>query len=357
MKGAKEDDGDEATTGRGRGRGKGRGRGRGRAGPTKRDAGGKLKAEENEEVHDAKPKANKNKSEAKAAAKKASKKALDQSKGWGGWSWGEWEEWGAGDGWDVGDWCDEYGYQTKEDAWDMAAWQEGQASLHELEEDSATSKKKAKTQPKNHDKTPAAVKGKAAKPGTEHAEVDEKKKKPRKTVDKSGGSSPAGRAPSKRVAQREPTEETNKKPRRKKQSTEPQQGRAASGNNDDLEESSVLPPTKEERVNEILSFMKGFAKMSDDDAKILMRGRLLPFRACRQNVYWTRSTCGLHHYSEKKDFGHMSCTIKECPGKYKKAAVMKGSEMLVTCQRLIENHKTVWHFWHPWNFRDIFMSY
>lgn len=98
----------------------------------------------------------------------------------------------------------------------------------------------------------------------------------------------------------------------------------------DVEASQRLPGTKQARMEAILGFMRGTANLKDEEAKVLLRGRLDHFKSCRMNVYYGRPAVGLTCRAEGRDFAYFYASNNECPMKYRLAATMKGAEMLVT---------------------------
>ena len=100
--------------------------------------------------------------------------------------------------------------------------------------------------------------------------------------------------------------------------------------------SMVLPATKDGRLKEIMSFMKGFQDLKEDtQIRQAMRMRLACFsNTCRLNVYWSRTAVGLTCRAEKTDLAYFQSRNKVCPEKFRMAAAHKAAEMLATCRRL-----------------------
>ena len=354
MKQKKQDQEDEdgekpsSTRGRARGRGpggrggKGRGRGRGKKNE-------ETDASKDETARASSSKTDTHLDEANETAQKKPKTRTRNGKakqddGWAAWGTNDaWSQGWADDDWDYSAW-----------AWDSTAYWDAQASMHELEEQHApqqTNSSKASKSPKplpvtNEEKVAdkelnGQEKNRSKKRATKEVEGEKEPKshsgRKQKRTGKSKGDDAAddNKHSKKRARAATPGEEgsasTAHDTRKKKAAAAPAEPTGASSTK--AVSSDVLPSSKKGRLDEIISFMNGFKNMKEQDAYVLMRGRLQGTTACRLNVYGKRATAavGIHVRKEKRDFGYISLSHPECPKHIQLAAASKAAEMLVTC--------------------------
>lgn len=329
MKQAKADEEDDKKgRGRGRGRGGARGRGRGR---------GRGKGPEDQEKESDPPAET-----STAKPKKTPAKTRNDAKE------SDWAAWGTADAW-IG-WTE--GWDQESWAWDSYAWWEHQVASHELEQQHAGSSTTAsasnprKTESsddkgtekndqndKAEKKTPKEIKKddkKKTSKETKKVEESQQEEKPTKRDKKQKAKDEDDAVSAKKCRKQEGhgAESVSKK---RKKLQEPPAEEPVIEKVETLDPSKVMSPDANNKtVNKILNFMKGFEGMQKDAAEYAMRGRLLDFKACRMNVYWSRIAVGLHHRKQKVDFAYFKPRHADCPPQFLMAAAMKAAEIVAT---------------------------
>jgi len=365
---AKADEGDQLVQ-----PGRGRGRGRGRGCVVKDKSAGSEKG---------KPR------KTKDSKKENKQSAMDGGAIFYGYTLDEWTAWDAACTWSQNY---EHGKGFEVEAWDKVAILEQKKSIYELHQlgneqaESAASAADAAdaAEPKRRKKAPAELskpaKGSTEKPSSSGSSKDEKikakddsgsKRKKPKRGEAIEGDDTAGEAKEerKRKNSRKGDEAEAHQEQQRKQRTrnsrvseshapeDPQtnegtpraraarpQARARAAHPqaepavaEAPEFSMALPATKDGRLKEIMSFMKGFQDLKEDtQIRQAMRMRLACFsNTCRLNVYWSRTAVGLTCRAEKTDLAYFQSRNKACPEKFRMAAAHKAAEMLATCRRL-----------------------
>ena len=232
----------------------------------------------------------------------------------------EWVAWGCEGDWSQG-WGDD-GWSDKAWAWDSTAYWDGMSSkkrLEQLEENQATAASA---------KAPKTNKGNRKRKNPE-AEAKDKGEKGEPAKGKKVKKSDATKADKKK---RRKDADGRKEVKHKKAKAAPTP--AEPDANQQVQYSTVLPDTKEGRVRKVLSYMRKFIDMEDNDETYqLMKEKLASISASRMNVYWKRYSVGLTCKAEKKDFAYFKPTSsndKWCPPLMCMAAALKGAEMLAT---------------------------
>ena len=314
-----EEDKGNASTPKGRGRGRGRGKGRGRGWQTTANNAGTSAS-------------NQTTSDDTLTAKKGKADGKHKDE--------DWARWGSDDAWSYQwDSWEEY----HEWAWDSYENQQLAASseLAPANGKHAKDPKKKKTKKSETDKT-------------DKIEEAPKQKRRRETKKPHDQEETAGTEMIPEVRSRKskkPKEEAETpvapeqvlppRPKRsrkaKEQEAEPEEEEndgTKAGEEDEehaVEASTTLPHTKDLRLKEILKFVKGFNNMSDEDARLLMRGRLSSVYACRMDVYYDRPGVGVTCRADKKSFAYFSNSQSNVRKILRLAAAMKAAEMCVPC--------------------------
>jgi len=346
---AKADEGDQLVQPSHRGRGPGRGRGRGCV--VKDKSAGSEKG---------------NPRKTKDSKKEKKQSATDGGAIFYGYTLDEWTAWDAACTWSQNY---EHGKGFEVEAWDKVAILEQKKSIYELHQlgneqaESAASAADA-AEPKRRKKAPAELskpaKGSTEEPSSSGSSKDKKikakndtgsKRKKPKRGEAIEGDDTAGEAKEerKRKNSRKGDEAEAHQEQQRKQRTrnsrvseshapeDPQtnegtpraraarpQARARAAHPqaepavaEAPEFSMVLPATKDGRLKEIMSFMKGFQDLKEDtQIRQAMRMRLACFsNTCRLNVYWSRTAVGLTCRAEKNRFGLFSKQKQGMPRK------------------------------------------
>ena len=333
--------GSKAPKGKGRGRGRGQGRGRGCKDETKnKDAASASKSPAEAMVD----------SKLSARARKQNEKLDD-----------DWAAWGSEDAWSY-DW--ETWEEYQEWAWDSANHWDKECTKNELKEldqgknqdqpagSSAKSKRKAKDATEKTEKPAKKEKQEKQKKEKQEKKTDSEKQEIEKTKARSKRESkkrrtedddPETKSAAKSRKSTEKGEDAAKEDKTKKRKAgkakevkDPEEAEEEDGEEEgehQVERSSVLPATKDERLQEMIKFAKGFKRMSEEDAKACMRGRLGIIHGCRLDVYYDRPGVGVTCRAEKKSFVYFTSKHGNVSKTMRLAAALKAGEMCVLCPK------------------------
>ena len=156
-------------------------------------------------------------------------------------------------------------------------------------EDADTSDKKAKVQKKT----------KTEKEAEEHHDKDEDMTEKPAAEKKKNTSAKANakRKPAKKKTKKETHDTDDSRKKKTKQTSRPAANQVTCA-----KRIQDLPAEDHKKVQKMLDFMAGVADLTEEQAKLLVRGRMKDYPPCRYNVYWPRGAVGLHMRAEKQRF-------------------------------------------------------
>lgn len=253
----------------------------------------------------------------------------------------DWAAWGTEDAWNQG-WTDDWDAEGW--AWDSAAWWDSQCSTYQLDTqnpdkpEKPSKKKRSKckaemtAEKKPEDADTSAKKAKLEKKPKTEKEAEEHDAKDGDMTERPAAKkkrSPGAKADAKSRPAKKSKKETHstkgsqEKNKKVKSIPDSNQVKGAKSIQD-------LPLEDHKKVQQMLDFMAGVTDLTEDQARVLVRGRLKDYAPCRFNVYWPRGAVGLHMRAENKDFAYFRPFCPTCPHKYVMAAALKGAEMLAS---------------------------